>query len=92
MDITNIPKKLIKTYSSMYFPKKKEQFNSDSDFLYNSMMTLIAWIILGFAVYLSFRCNKGQPFNLGGLLLAIFFSPFYVIYHLAVTNLCGLMK
>jgi hypothetical protein len=90
MDITNIPKKIIKTYSSMYFPKKREHFNSNSDYVYNIMMTIIAWIVFGFAIYLSFKCHKG--FNIGGFLLAILFSPFYIIYHLAMTKLCGLMK
>ncbi len=86
----NIPKKIIRTYSSMFFPKKKEDFNNSSDYMYNITMVLISWIIFGFAIYLSFRCHKG--FNLGGFLLAFFFSPFYIIYHLALTNLCGLMK
>ncbi len=90
MDITNIPKKIIKTYSSMYFPKKREHFESNSDFVYNVMMIIIGWIVLGFAVYLSFRCNKG--FDFGGFILAVLFSPFYIIYHLAMTNLCGLMN
>jgi hypothetical protein len=90
MDIPKIPMKVIKTYSSMYFPKKKEHFNSNGDIVYNITMVIISWIILGFAIYLSFRCHKG--FDLGGFLLALFFSPFYVIYHLALTKLCGLMN
>ncbi len=90
MDIPELPKKIIKTYSSMFFPKKKEHFENSSGFLYNITMVIISWIIFGFAIYLSFKCNKG--FNLGSFLLAFFFSPFYILYHLALTNLCGLMK
>jgi hypothetical protein len=86
----DIPNKIIKTYSSMFFPKKREHFENSSGFLYNIIMVIISWIIFGFAIYLSFRCHKG--FNLGGFLLALFFSPFYILYHLALTNLCGLMK
>ncbi len=90
MDIPQLPKKIIKTYSSMFFPKKRENLNKSSDFLYNITMVIISWIIFGFAIYLSFRCHNG--FDLGGFLLAFFFSPFYILYHLALTNLCGLMK
>ena len=86
----DIPTKIIKTYSSMFFPKKREHFENSSDYLYNITMVMISWIIFGFAIYLSFRWHKG--FDLGGFLLAVFFSPFYILYHLALTNLGGLMK
>jgi hypothetical protein len=44
-------------------------------------------IISIFAIYLSFKCNKGV--NLIDLLLAIFFPFFYIIYRLAVSeNFC----
>ena len=84
----NVPKKILSTYSSMYFPKKKEQFNTAGDVIYNLTMVIISWIILGFAVYLSFRCNKG--FNFISIILAILFTPFYIIYHFFVTKLCGM--
>jgi hypothetical protein len=86
----NIPKKILKTYSSLYIPRKSENFESEGDATYSLLINLISWIVLGFAVYLSFRCNKG--FNLGGFLVALFFSPIYIIYHLATSKLCGLMQ
>jgi hypothetical protein len=41
------------------------------------------WLLLGFyAIYLAFRCNRGN-FSIGHLLAALFFAPLYVIYHIA---------
>ncbi len=84
-------KKILKTYSSMYFPKKREHFDSDDDFFYNMIMTLVAWIVFGFAIYLSFRCNNG--FSVWGFLGAFFFSPIYIIYKLSSTpKMCGFIN
>jgi hypothetical protein len=89
--IVNKTKKLLTTYSSMYFPKKREHFSSDSDFFYNIIMTLIAWIVFGFAIYLSFRCNEG--FTVWGFLGAFFFAPIYVVYKLTSTpKMCGFIN
>lgn len=43
---------------------------------------LFHFIMGVFSIYLSFKCNKGL--NLFSLFLAYIFSPFYVIYQLAV--------
>mgnify|MGYP001164264454 FL=1 len=41
------------------------------------------WTLLSlYAIYLSFKCNKGG-FNIGHFLAALFFAPFYVIYQFA---------
>ena len=41
------------------------------------------WTLLSlYAIYLSFKCNKGG-FNIGNFLVALFFAPFYVIYQFA---------
>jgi hypothetical protein len=88
--MNNIPNKILKTYSSLYIPRKSEHFESEGDATYSLFINLISWIILGFAVYLSFRCNK--RFDLVNFLVAFFFAPFYIIYHLATTKLCGLMQ
>jgi len=86
----NIPKKILTTYSNIYFPKKKEHYDRPEDVIYMMVMGIVAWIILGFAVYLSFKCN--DKFILGDVLLAVLFSPLYIIYHLFATKLCGMMK
>ena len=41
------------------------------------------WTLLSlYAIYLSFKCNKGG-FNIAHFLAALFFAPFYVIYQFA---------
>lgn len=43
----------------------------------------ICWSLLGlYAIYLSFKCNKGG-FNIGHFLAALLFAPFYVLYQVA---------
>ena len=44
---------------------------------------VIYLIIFLFAIFLSFKCNKG--FTLGGFLGACCCSPFYIIYKLATS-------
>jgi hypothetical protein len=96
-------KKVVETYSNVYFPDinklklKKEKFNEyedqdvyeDESYSYTIIMAIISWLVTGLAVYLSFQCSNG--FSLGPFLLALFFSPFYIIYHLFATKLCGLI-
>jgi hypothetical protein len=88
-------KKGLETYVNVYVPKenknekfkdngKKEETNGFS-IIYN----IIWWIVIGFAIYLSFRCNG--KFMLGDFLLAFICAPCYIIYHLAMTGLCGLI-
>ena len=83
-------KKILETYSNIYIPRKKEHYENNENTIYNLVMYIVAWTIMGFAVYLSFKCEN--KFDMTQFLLAILFSPFYIIYHLAVTRLCGLMK
>ncbi len=82
--------KILETYSNIYIPKKKEHYENTGNVLYDMVMYIVAWTILGFAVYLSFKCEN--KFDMLQFLLALIFAPFYIIYHLAVTRLCGLMK
>jgi hypothetical protein len=46
-------------------------------------------IISFFAIYLSWRCNRGN-FNIGAFLVALFCPYIYIIYALAVNGGCGL--
>ena len=46
------------------------------------VVSLIQTIVLFYALYLSFKCNKG--FHLGGFLVACCCSPCYIAYRLAV--------
>ena len=56
-----------------------------------TMAGILYFIIMLFAIYLSFLCNKG--FDLGGFLMAIFFPYIYILYKLAtVADFCGLDK
>lgn len=64
-----------------------EQFETDTSKSYNIISSLVWWLITGYAIYLSFKCNNG--FNLGHFILAFLFSPFYIIYHLFATKLCN---
>ena len=86
----SFPKKVLETYTNIYLPKKREHYENNENPLYTMVMTIVAWTILGFAVYLSFKCEN--KFDMTQFLLALFFAPFYIIYHLAVTRLCGLMQ
>ena len=47
----------------------------------NAFLTLAAVV---YAIYLSIKVNSG--FNFGSFLLALFFAPFYILYHLAVKS------
>ena len=88
----NVSQKIVDTYSYLYLPHKKENYDDNSGSSSNiSIVNIIFWVIFIFAIYLSFRCNKG--FNIWGFLGAFFFSPIYVVYKLATTEkLCGLMN
>ncbi len=97
-------KKVMETYTNLYFPdiykKKSEKFDDNGDTYYEDqcnegscyyliIMAIVSWLVTGFAVYLSFKCSNG--FGIGEFLLAIFFAPFYILYHLIATKLCGMM-
>lgn len=91
----NILQKTLETYINLYIPKKKEKFDDNGDSYYDYptsysiIMIIVAWLITGFAAYLSFKCSNG--FSIGPFLLAILFPPYYIIYHIFATNLCGLI-
>ncbi len=93
--IINIFKKTLESYINLYIPKKKEMFDDNGNSyyiditLYNIIMTIILWLLTGFAAYLSFKCSNG--FSIGPFILAILFAPFYIIYHIFATNLCGII-
>ncbi len=94
-------KKVMETYSNVYFPdinnkRSKENFQDDDDSCngdscdYVIIMAIISWLVTGIAVYLSFKCSNG--FSLGQFLLALLFSPIYIIYHLFATKMCGMIN
>ncbi len=91
--IFDTAKKFIENYKNLYFPQKKEKFDDDSCYesltIYDFIVAMISWLVTGFAIYLSFKCSNG--FNICQFLLALFCSPFYIIYHIFATKLCGLM-
>jgi hypothetical protein len=92
--IVDTAKKVIETYKNLYIPKKQtEKFDDDScndeSYVYSLITAIISWLVTGFAIYLSFKCSNG--FNICQFLLALFCSPFYIIYHIFSTKLCGLM-
>jgi hypothetical protein len=86
--ILNNMKQILENYINSFIPNKEKFNNIETNFMYFIEM-IIKWLVKGFAIYLSFRCNNG--FELSSFLLAFIFSPIYIIYHLAVTNLCGLI-
>jgi prolipoprotein diacylglyceryltransferase len=57
-------------------------FNSIPNSPISIIGSIINWIFVFIAIYMSFKCNKG--FNLASFLIAICFAPFYVLYRLAV--------
>ena len=77
---------LREVFPIIYFMNKKiEKFqnnvsveNKPVDIALLSLGIIITW----YALYLSFKCNQG--FHLGSVLVALFFSPIYIIYRLAV--------
>ena len=84
-------KDLTSKYAHMYFPvEKKEGADGSTTFAINYLQMIIQWLVSGFAIYLSFRCNYG--FKLGSFILALCCAPCYIIYHLATSNLCGLIQ
>ena len=90
--VIDISKKSLETYINLYVPKKQEKYaDGEKESTYGSSIinTIIWWLVLGFAIYLSFRCNG--KFMLGDFLLAFFCTPCYIIYHLATSGLCGLI-
>ena len=91
----NILQKTLESYINLYIPKKIEKFDDngntyyDDPNSYNIIMIIVSWLITGFAAYLSFKCSNG--FSMGPFLLAMLFAPFYIIYHIFATNLCGMI-
>jgi hypothetical protein len=85
-------KKALESYANLYLPIKKENFDETTGMIIPQVSIihmLISWIVVGFAIYLSFRCHG--EFKLGSFLLAFFCSPCYILYHLATSGLCGLI-
>ena len=88
--VLNTIKKTLESYVNVYIPKKQEKFaETAQNSAFSIITTIIWWLVLGFAIYLSFRCNN--KFMLGDFLLALFCAPCYVLYHLATSGLCGLI-
>jgi hypothetical protein len=85
----NLPKKIFEMYSDIYLPKKKEKFDNSPCSIFDIVFKIVAWIIMLFAAYLSLKCKN--KFDIADFVLAVFFPPFYIIYHMVFTKLCGLM-
>lgn len=80
-------KNVVNKYIDLYPPIKIEGLEENSPLFHVS--NLIGTFILFFAVFLSFKCNNG--FKFGSFILALLFAPFYIIYQLAVNNMCGML-
>ncbi len=80
---SNNIKKIMENYTSLYVPSVRKNKCNNTEMI----SSLIWWILVGYASYLSFRCSNG--FNLGQFALAILFPQFYIIYHIFATNLCN---
>ena len=58
---------------------------------YSSIYSIFHSILAFFAIYLSFKCNKG--FSFGSFFMAIFFPYIYIIYTYATSEkLCGILN
>ena len=56
-----------------------------------SFVSMLYFVVMIFALYLSFICNNG--FDLGSFVMALFFPYIYIIYKLATSkNFCDLIK
>jgi len=66
---------------------KEESKEEQKKTIFEKTMPLLKMIMLAYAIYLSFRCKqKVDPLDLS---MAIFFSPCYILYRLAlVDNQC----
>ena len=73
------------TGSENFTEDKKEEKDKTA---LEKAMPVLKLMMLAFAIYLSFRCKqKVDPLDLG---MAIFFSPCYILYRLAlVDNQCA---
>ena len=63
-------------------PAKAEK---DNDSLMSKIMSWVWFFVMLYAIFYSFKLNKG--FSLGSFLLAIFFSPVYLIYGISKIGL-----
>ena len=67
---------------------KEHNFKTHS---YPSIYSIFHSILAFFAIYLSFKCNKG--FSFGSFFMAIFFPYIYIIYTYATSEkLCGILN
>ena len=67
--------------------KLNEQKDEPKNNYVGKIISLFWTLVTFFAIYLSFKCNKG--FNLVGLLGALLLSPFYIAYKLGTHwNVC----
>ena len=76
------------------FPDKKSncpKCNPNESNPFKSIYTIFHFILTLFAIYLSFKCNKG--FDFFGFITAIFFPYIYIIYKYATSeNFCDIQK
>ena len=64
--------------------KKKEHFGNIGGYSGRSIYALVHLVVAIFAIYLSFKCNKG--FKIGSFLVACCCPWIYIIYILIVTG------
>jgi hypothetical protein len=92
-NLMNTIKNLSATWLGNFIPvvgPKAEGFEDAVETQQPSLIhSIIWWLITGFAIYLSWRCNSG--FDVLHFLAALCCAPCYILYHLAATGLCGML-
>lgn len=66
----------------VYFNKNNNMAEDD----YMPIVYAVRSLITFYALFISFRCNKG--FTFGGFLGALFFSEIYIVYKYATQSSC----
>jgi hypothetical protein len=72
-----------------YLLEKKDKIIVMSKPTYGVLYVITHFIISFFAIYLSWRCNKG--FNLLSFICALFCPYLYIIWALATQGGCGIL-
>ena len=81
-------------YEYEIIPNNKKKLKNERDVIspcYGSLYTITHLIVSFFAIYLSWKCNKGQ-FSLTSFTMALLCPHLYIIYSLAMSGGCGLFE
>lgn len=68
---------------------KREHF-AQEERTFHPIVYVTSIVIYMFSIYVYWRCN-GPEFNLWQFICAIFFAPFYLLYKMVTSGLCGLL-